>query len=248
MNKKCAILLRGHTKRIRGSNVIFEDPINFDFSRGALKSFIDSVYMPFSNMYDVDCYFSVSDDYNIDLIKSNFPNCKYSLCVHYDWSAQRLNMLNGLHNIYQSEIIYDKIFISRFDLIYKKNINCFINDMNSNIVYQWAEYPVTPNRVPDAIHWINNDKSNDVFSKFIKSIEYHEPNGSFHDLKNITDQLGMSSSFMIDGYYDANTSRHPDNHGKGLNLSKNPIYVMSGRRYFFDDFTHDSLYEGDWSC
>jgi hypothetical protein len=199
-------------------------------------------------LYSVDCYASASDSCNRSFIQETVPEINYSECIHDVSDAQKLNMLNGLYRIATSGKIYDHILICRFDLIYKKTLLPFIQNTDCDISYAWKEVPISPNRVPDTLHWLNNDSGNVVFTTFVQAIETHQEHGVFHDLKNTTDRLGMSSSYMVsDGYYDSNTSRHPDNL-KYKNLSLNPIYVFSGRRYFFDDFHHPTLFSGDWNC
>lgn len=250
--KKCAILLRGHTKRRRMDQ---HDPIDFNTVLGGIQSFKENVLTPLREEYDVDVYMVPSDNENIQSLCTELSPRQFWLSMNEGDLAQSTNMLDGLSSLRRLDH-YNKILITRFDIIYKKRLTDFLKDRNEDVVIPFKDVQTTPDRLCDTMHWINNDEADTVFDRFIESLldvrnntqdfnskyTWEKRERTFHDLYAPMIQRKLSVGFMVDGNYDSNSSRWPG----AWNLpegSKNPIYALSGRLYFFDDIKHPTLFQ-----
>lgn len=252
MKKKCAILVRGHSKRVRNDQY---DPIYFDATLGAVQSFKQNVLIPLKEQYDVDVYLVPSNNDNIAELCMELSPVQFRMSINNNDLAQSTNMLTGLDMIRKQDH-YDCIFITRFDILYKKKITEFINNKNQDVIIPFFDVQTTPNRCCDIMQWINNDSENKVFDKFIESIldirnntaEYNAKNTwekrekTFHDLYNPLTQRGLSVGVMVEGNYDSNTSRWPGA-WKLPEGSRNEIFALSGRLYYYDDINHPTLFK-----
>jgi len=249
--KKCAILLRGHSKRTRTDPY---DPIYFDALLGGVQSFKENVLAPLKDQYEVDVYMVPSNNDNIAQLCAELSPRQFWLSMNEGDLAQSTNMLTGL-TMLRKQDHYDCIFITRFDILYKKKITEFVNGRNEDVIIPFFDVQTTPNRSCDIMHWINNDSENKVFDKFIDSVldirnnnkEYNEKNTwekrerTFHDIYNPLTERGLKVGVMVEGNYDSNTSRWPGA-WKLPEGSRNDIFAMSGRLYYYDDIHHPTLF------
>ena len=246
----CAILIRGHTKRHRRDS---RDPIDFDCVRGSIESFVENVLEPLKSLYNLDVYIIASDSENTVWLCKKIQPRQIWFSITNDELSQSTNMLAGLKNLRRQKN-YNKIFITRFDILYKDKLTKFIENKQQDVLLPFWDVPTTENRVGDALHWINNDDKNVVLDRFIESIQdvrtntkdfntkypWEKRERTFHDLYNSLIQKDLKVGFMTDGQHDSCTSRPPGTWQQSAN-SKNPIYVFSGRKYYFDDYKHTSL-------
>ena len=202
MKKKLAILLRGHTKRILLNTCNDGGSVDFDCSRGSLNSFIRNVLVPLKEEYEVHVYISASDSHNKDYILSKIKEqtdiCYYSESIHHGMYAQKNNAYNGMLNIKNSLIFYDKIFITRFDLLYKAKIVKFLKNKTQDIIFPFWEVHANQDRVGDTFFWINNCKKIGNISVLDLFIDYWiiQTKDCCHFIKKYTDK-NLSSSFIM---------------------------------------------------
>lgn len=236
---RCAILIRGHSQR-QENNHIYSGTIRFDCKDGSLDSFLTKVLIPIQYIYKTDVYVSVSDtrnkEYILSKIKKTVKRVFYMENIVNDPFGQKRGIIDGLNSIKKADCFYRNILVTRFDLLYKEELTNFLLKKNEDIIYPFME-ATSDIFVSDTIQWINNKENNENLDVLIRA--WYAQDSTGHRLKMFTDGK-ITAGFMVEGGYDSCTSRPPSAHG-GLQLSKNPIYVQSGRHYHYDDFYHPTL-------
>jgi hypothetical protein len=253
--KKLALIIRGETRRFHLTRDcgfwdpervgVGCDPVDFNFKKSK-NNMIEMVINPLKERFSVETYVSPSYDSNFQLIKKTL-NPKE---IWYDkkeanlkaWEKQPLhvnNAINGIIRELKKGIDYDCYLLIRFDMIWKEKITNFINNFSSDIVFSFREVGhTTQNKkcVCDSIHWfnVNGDIKNKI-SFFNKLFNVFSSN-LYLDAQEKASILGISTGFMIDGEYDTNT-------GRPFKSSVNPMYVLGGRQYFFDDFKNENIFK-----
>jgi hypothetical protein len=249
---RTAILIRGHhfydqklgkfdtsERRQETAPNIFDYRICYD-------SIIKNIINPIINLNSkIDIYISTYKS-EIDYTLKELENFKDITLLDIEGMSQMHTMKMGLDLIKND---YDTYIILRFDLLYKKTIVSFNwNPLNNETIHlTWKETETLwdkHNRIGDALFIINGKKSfenfklsinnylhtNDItYFSYTKDGELYYPSRSAHYLYEFLDKNLNNIKFLVDGYYDTGTSSNNT-------LSNNPIYVMYGRPYFFNDY------------
>lgn len=246
---KVAIILRGHSIR-KGMANYNSIEVDFNCDRGSITSLKTNIISPLKTLYDtVDVYCCPSNTGSKEYLTNELsPNMFYKECI---CENQLNNMIHALKSIPQetNSPKYDAVFITRFDLLYKKPITEWgITDDSCDLYFPyrdvWWDEAVPCYNVPDVFHWINNKRN--AYSKLINLMNWANGEGShwmfgtsLHSMVNLIIKSGIDINycFMCDGKHNTNCSPicptcTPD--GMGHN---NPLCAHSGRHYMFDDFT-----------
>jgi hypothetical protein len=243
---KVAIILRGHSIR-KGTANYNSIEVDFNCDRGSITSLKTNIIAPLKTLYDtVDVYCCPSNTGSEEyLIKELSPNVFYKECI---CENQLNNMIDALKSVPQetNSSKYDAVFITRFDLLYKKPITEWgITDDSCDLYYPfrhvWWDEAVPCYNVPDTFHWIDNKR--DAYSKFVDVMNWANNEGSqwmfgtsLHSLYNmiLKSNINISQCFMCDTIHATNTTTKDW-------WAINPFYAHSGRHYMFDDFTSSSF-------
>ncbi len=261
--KKMCILLRGHQKRNRNVHDGGKNPIDFDCTRGSIDSFIKMILNPLILKYDISIYVvspdEIYDSYLNDKIKpvkiwhpeasKNFvhiindlkdPN-NFGITCYRDGNTQLGTFSYGAKKLLEEKTIgdFDYLLVLRIDMLYKKNINEWKINFDTMCLFPFYETSYSSKRAPDCIYWINK-RSDDGVKKFLNIITDYDFPHELHGLIGKFDLKNVKYDFMVKECYVSGT------HGPAT-CCKNPFYALSGRRYLFDDFSHDTLYSQDWN-
>lgn len=241
-----AILLRGHCKRDRPESMVSWDPIHFNFCKHSMKRFLKYIKNPLNKIkYNVDFYCSYASEEG----SKGVDQCLKPIKSILEKSGQNANTLAGIDLILNSETVYSKIIISRFDFLIKKPITYWWEKLNANNtemifvfneITPWVQTQDESRRVCDIFHWINNN--NNILPKIRQSFKdcAFGPEGhSFHELRRQMDEKNINYGFMKEiERFDSNTCH-------SYKFSCNPVYALAGRNYFYrqeEKFRHKSLF------
>ncbi len=257
--KKLALIIRGETRRfhLTRDNGFWDpkrigvgcDPVDFDFKKSK-DNMTEMVINPLKDIFHVDTYASASYDSDFKLIKKVlhpksiwYDKKEINLGADRKQSLHVNNAINGIIGCLEKGIEYDHYLLIRFDMIFKQKITNFMRDFSSSIVFPFREVGhTTQNKkcVCDSMHLfnVNGDVKNKIlfFNKLFDV--FRSP--LYLDAQERANILGISTGFMIDGEYDTNT-------GRPFTSSVNPIYVLGGRQYFFEDFKNKNIFKPGWT-
>ena len=260
--KSIVILLRGHQKRHRYAHDAGNTPLDFDCTKGSIDSFINMIKKPLEQKYNVYIYVvspdNIYDNYLINKIKPikifHPPGAEKFIHLVEDLRGGK-NILDSRYRGENSQVhtfsygakklleekkidVFDHILVLRTDALYKKTINEWNINFNTTCVLPFYECDQKNKRSPDCIHWVNKRKD-DGIKKFLKLIsEYNFPH-DLHGLIKVFEVKGIEYDFMIKESFISGTNGPQSG-------CKNPFYALSGKKYFFKDISHPTLYDKDW--
>ena len=191
-------------------------------ARICFDSISKEIIQPLKIIYNaVDTYLVTFPSPITEQILRFFNPKKYFIDDHGMLRSQKVTMLKGL-DLFEEE--YDRYFIFRFDLNYKKPIDKWKIWSDKGIYLPWREYYHLwrqHNRVGDMLH------ITDYLEKFRLAIKMDDGRShTFHHIYNHIDSDFVR--FICDGFYDSDTSKH-------CHESLNPLYYLLHRPYHFGD-------------
>jgi len=261
--KSIAIILRGHQKRHRYAHDAGQTPLDFDCTRGSIDSFINMVKKPLELKYNIYIYVvspdNLYDNYLINKIKpikiwhppgsEKFIHVVEDLCngkniqnsLYKGENTQVYTFSYGAKKLLEEKEIdkFDHLLILRPDALYKKSINEWNINFNTTCVFPFYESDKEIKRAPDCIYWINKRKDNGI-RKVLEVISNYDFPYELHGLIGVFDKKGIEYDFMTKESF-VSATYGPQS------CCKNPFYALSGRKYFFEDISHGTLYGKDWT-
>lgn len=218
---KCAILFRGYHFLNDRHDCFCDGRIYF-------KSVANKIIHPLKKKYKhIDIYLATFPSPILGDVLDFYRPKKYYVDHKGILHNQRLTMLHGL-NLFDQE--YDRYFIFRFDLEYKKSILEWNIWQNTGIYLPWREYRFLWNdhrRVADTIH------ITDYLEKFRYAIKTDDgSSGGFHHIHKFIDK--SLQRFICNGFFDSNSSTQ---WAEGCN----PLYYIKHRPYYFSDLVKPKI-------
>lgn len=243
------LILRGHhfyEKKIGERNTSEErmanSPEKFDF-RDCFPSLKRNIIDVLGN--NVDCYITT---YESQINHELFNFVEGIKNISYLSEKKCSQMHTFYHAIKDVPCKYDVYVICRFDLLYKNLLTKFLHleEEEEAIYCTWKETQHLwngHNRIGDALFVVKGKESFKIFkdslidyidlnntetTKTAKNGEIFYPSRSAHYFYPFLEKNGATIKFLVDGFFDTNTSFPRQD-------CNNPIYVMYGRNYYFDD-------------
>lgn len=187
---------------------------------------------------NTDFYFFTYESEILDqfknIVMNKIPNCKIFIMPQNPNFKPIDLMINGLKFIKSNNISYDRYIISRMDMYYKQRISRWLPSYKENTFhYLFQEVPL-PNhnyRIGDNFIIFDTNKFDsviDIYNKCLKSPNW-EQNTTFHQLiEFVYPHFSPNKIIKNNKVYDTNTARND-------HLGCNPIYILVGRPYYFND-------------
>lgn len=240
---RIAIVLRGFHYKQETSKTFNNNNLAFDYRNtihSIKKDILEPLNIPAEDVY-VCSYSSPIDS----TLGSHFNAANIFLQNAAPGLTQCVALYSGLDRFLPELEKYDRVFILRFDFVYKAPITKwaarvfeFGGDDGSKL---WLAFPMRENAlqfIADTIFAIGGGGGGggDGLRQFINTLKDYTTTNEYRreptTLHYIGPMLPMPVNFIVaDGhFYDTNTSydARPE--------CKNPIYVMYGRDYYFDDY------------
>jgi hypothetical protein len=223
MDRRCAILLRGHAKRMERDYAQA-----FDFTK-TWPNIEHQLIKPFRRDTETDLFLALqSSDLDQQVAASLNPHSH----VFLDHAvSQFAGYLEGLRLIQGAGVQYDFVVASRLDLLFKTAVTDFLPDLKK-FNFCWTE-PNPWQLVCDVVHIF----SYSYLEPFIKVLEIVK-DSEFLDrcvgqllIRRIVDaMIGTENvNFLVKERFFSGTDGDSPAH-------RNPMYIIFGPRYVFDDF------------
>lgn len=232
---RVAIVLRGFHYKEETGKTFNNNNLAFDY-RNTINSIKKNVLEPL-NILREDIYVCSYSSQIDGTLRDHFNGENIFLQPGDARSTQCVALYSGLEAFLPGLEKYDRVFILRFDLVYKAPITnwaarVFELELAGTL---WLAFRMRENAlqfIADTIFATSGSGLRpfiDALKHYTTTEEYRREPASLH---YIGPMLPMPVDFIIsDGhFYDTNTSydARPE--------CKNPIYVMYGRDYHFDDY------------
>jgi hypothetical protein len=211
----------------------------YSFVRDGYPGFMEKVYNPIKAISDhVDVYMITHEFVHprYEMIKNELiDTCKdFTIFFTNQLESPKLpytywNLLNKVSSINK----YDRYLITRGDLFYKEKITTYFPKYTPRdacwFVFKDYKHTWDEKRIISDIMFLVDNNIDKLKRSIMKHITMHpertEMHGIYYFLK---ENFGEHVNSLIEGFYDSNTS-------KKVKESKNPVYIMIGRSYYFDD-------------
>lgn len=168
------------------------------------------------------------------MVTNKIPNCKIFVMPQTPECKPINLILNGIKFIQSNNISYNRYIITRMDMYYKQRVNNWLPPYTEDTFhYLFQEVPL-PNhnyRIGDNLIIFDTNDYNrikNVYNKCLHSTNY-EQSSNFHQIIEVVyPHFYVNKIIKNDKVYDTNTARNDD-------LGCNPIYILVGRPYYFND-------------